>query len=691
MTPVRMPAVAVRPDTVAINGGMNTVVSPMMAKPGTARLAYNYEWALDGGLRRVDGIEPFDGRPAPQDSTYVLYEVTNPQAGLVAGAAVSGNSSLATGTCIYVSAATGASTKLFAMTAVTGTFLISEILLVAAANVGTISNLDPQDAMIDGYLDNDLSALAATVYRASIAKPTGSGAIRGVAVLNDKVYVWRDNAGGTAMAIWVSAVGGWTAVPLYYEISFTVGSGTQPAEGVTLAQGAASATLKRVVLESGTYAGGTAAGRYITTIPTGGVFGAGAFTTAAHGTIPGAGSGVYHGTQITLSPAGRVQTDAYTFTASLADRRLYGCDGVNREFEFDGLVYVPLVVTGMGSIRATTVRCHRNYLFFGFRSSIQKSAVGAAYQWSAVLGAGEIGAGDDITNLISVGGAVASSSLMVLCKNAIFVLYEDSTGDFLLTPLSRVSGGQAYSAQDIGGVVALDTPGVVRYPASQSFGNFAWDMVSIPIQSTARNQTCNCSVYVPGLFKYRIFLSDGSALSGLPIGKGQFHWSILNYGRTMVVAEQGEISGVARTFYGDSTGWVYEADVGRSFAGDVIEHAAILHPMSQKSQMVNKSYRYAQLEISADSAIEIQTAANFNDSGGDSQAIALNQLGAALQFDVSDFDTSYFDGGISVRQTVPCEGIGPSVAHTIFGSSAGERSHTIHAVTVVFSPRRIAR
>lgn len=58
-----MPNTRVQPDGTAIAGGMDIVGSPIYAKPGRARIAYNYEWSTGGGLERIAGIEPFDGRP----------------------------------------------------------------------------------------------------------------------------------------------------------------------------------------------------------------------------------------------------------------------------------------------------------------------------------------------------------------------------------------------------------------------------------------------------------------------------------------------------------------------------------------------------------------------------------------------------------------------------------------------------
>ena len=671
-----MPPVQVTADSAVIGGGMNLTVPPIFAKPGTSRLAYNYEFGVNGGSERLRGIEPFDGRPAPSAGAYVLMECEDTISGIALGDTVDGATSGAAGKVIYISGAQ------LAVTRVTGVFA-EEDLEVSGVVKATVTDTAPS---VDGFVENAIYKAVADDYQADITKVPGSGAIRGLAILNDVVYAWRDNAGGTAMAIYKSSGSGWTAVALLEQVSFTGGS-SEYAEGETLTQGGASATIARVVLESGAWSG-TAAGRLIISGRTGGNFSAGASAGGGVATLSGAQ------TAITLSPAGRVRTDAYTFTAELSAKRLYGCDGVNSEFEFDGTVLVPLN-TGMGSIRATSVRCHKQHLFFGYRGSLQHSAIGDPYVWSVVFGAGELGTGDEITNLISVGGATAAAALLVLCRNALFVLYGTSSDDWDLQPLSRVSGAQADSAQDIGGVVALDAPGVVRYPATQDFGNFAWDTVSMDIQTIARGQSCACSVFVTGLFKYRIFFTDGTAISGLPRQKGGgFDWSVIDYGKTILFAEHAEIAGVARTFYADNEGWVYEADKGRSFAGEAITYALKLQPLSQRSPMVEKTYRDAQLEIQAESACTIHTSAEFGTSSsgvpeGQTQEVQTPQYGSGLIYDLSDYDQSYWDVSSVSRKMVPVEGDGTNVAMTIAGTSDNELTHTVWSVTVFYTPRKI--
>ena len=673
----------VKIDAVALMGGLDTQTTALFSRPGTARLAYNYEPAVAGGYERIGGIERFDGRFNPNLATYAYLQCTAAHTAAL-GNTVTGVTSTATGKVIYVDGA------FLAVTRTTGTFADGEVLNVGGSPVGTLTaaGTDPE---VSGPLDNELSALAAADYRADITVVPGSGPVRGVAILNNNVYAWRNNAGGTALVAFKSTTSGWTALPLYYELSFTGGS-AEPAEETTLTQGGVTATIKRVVLQSGEWGAGTAAGRYILTVASGGSWASGALSTTGAGTVPAGGPGVYLGTQITLGPGGRVRTDVTTFSGAANTRRLYGCDGVNREFELGDDVIVPLE-TGM-TVRATSVVAHRNHLFFGYRSSLQHSGTNDPYKWTVLSGAAELGTGDTITNLVSVSGSELAAVLMVLCANSVLALYGDDSSTWVLKPLSRESGSSPDSAQDVAGVVSLDEPGFVRYPPTQAFGNYRWDSVSQQIESIARGKASLCSVWVADKSKYRVFFTDGTAVCGMPKGRGQFDWTTIDYERTVQIAVHGEITGTPRTFIGDADGWVYECDVGRSFAGETIEYALRLNEMSQRSPSYLKQYTRLEVEAQGASYFTLAAQAEFFDADEEiepTETIDVSQFGAGLRWDIQNWDQAHWDAGDTSRKRFPFEGQGCSVAISLAGESDQELPHIVRALTTSYIIRRQAR
>lgn len=668
----RMPPVRRIPSGAVIAGGMDVVVSPMFAKPGLARLAYNYEYSSSGGIDRISGIEPYDGHPSPSAAIYVYMRCSADIAGIAVGDTVTGVTSSATGLVIYVFGA------YLAVTKITGAFEVED-LQVGGVTKATVAEVA---ASVDGFLDNDLSKAAADAYQVDIGKVPGNGTIRGIAILKDKVYAWRNDTDPRYMNIYVASSSGWTLVPMLNQVSFTAGTAAY-VDGDTLTQGGVSATIKRVVLESGDWGPGTAAGRFIVTNPTGGHF--------AFGAAVGGGACTLSAPEdpIVLSAAtGSVRTYRYAFT-TVESMRLYGCDEVNPEFEFDGEVWVPLN-TGMGTKRARAVVCFKHYLMFAYDGSLQLGGLGNPYQWSPVVGAGELATGDMINDMLPVGGQSDAAALFMTCQNSLHVLYGTSTADFNLVPLSHVSGGQRFAAQDIGGIVTLDTPGIMRYPVTRSFGNFSWDNVSTSIRPLVKGQKCRASVYASNVYKYRLFFEDGTAVSGLPIGNKAFAWSVIDYGRNIMVALCDDIDDTARTFYGDDQGWVYEADLGRSFAGEEVQYGLVLHPLSQSSPLVEKTYRYTEVEVESSSAFTLKSSAQFgNNDDGATEQQSTPQYGAGGVYDLTNFDQSYWDTASVGRLLLPTEGPGTTITLLLSGKSDRELTHTLYAVNVVYTPRKV--
>ena len=668
-------------DASAFGGGLDLTSPPGLAKSGTARFATNYEAEFGGGYRRLGGFERFSGRPSPSAAIYTLLEATAGFTDLVVGDAVNGLTSGATAVVIYVTATQIGVTKI-----VGGPF-VNEVIREGAIARGTVTDTQP---VIDGFLDNVISEAAAGLYRTDIVAPAGADLIRGVAILNSVVYCWRGSGGN--LITYKEGATGWTVVPLFSQVSFTGGSAVY-AEGSSLVQGAATATVKRVVLESGTFGAGTAAGRLIID-PVAGVFAAGAAVGGGACVLAGAAA------VISVLDGGRVQTFAFNFTASLNAERLYCCDGVNAEFEFDGTVLVP-ITTGMGAIRATQVIAHKNHLFYLYRGSLQHSSIGNPYQWSAVTGAAELGTGDVGTGLLVVSGSESSAALMVICRDSVFVLYGTAAAgsepwDF--KKISDQAGGQANAAQEIAGVhMTFDRDGFNRFRPTQSFGNFEYESVSRNIDPLVRNASVKCSVLVRNKSRYRCFFSDGLFVSATFTGKS-FEWMPCDYGMVIECAVGGEINGFYRVFYGGFDGMVYEADVGRSFDGLAVEAGLRLSSQSQRSPLTLKQYRHAEVQIEAESAFEIAVAGEFDDSDPNSAGVSTTNInafrqvyGAGLFYDFNSWDRAYWDVALVNRLRFPIHGQGRSMSLLLRSLSTNELPHTLKTNQIMFTPRKLAR
>lgn len=667
----------IKPDSVWLKGGLDLISPPGYAAPGTCRFSLNYEAVFGGGYRRTGGIERFDGQAMPSKALFYVIEASSGFTGVVVGNTLTGAVSGASGQVIYVTA-----TKI-AVTRLSGGSFGLEAVKVGLTTVGIVTSTTPA---IDSFLDNTLASLAADNYRSAISMPPGSGPIRGVAILNETVYCWRDFA--TELRTYKSTTAGWVLVTHFSQVGFTAGTVLYP-EGSTISIAGNTAIIKRVVLESGSWSAGTAAGRFIVSPQTGALT-AGVAGGGGAATLTGAPA------QIAMVSGGRVETVVSNFTASPSTRRLYGCDGVNAEWEFDGTVLVPLN-TSMPSIRATHVIAHKNHLVYAYQSSVLYSAVGDPYKWSAILGAGELGTGDTVTNLINTSGSELSSALLVLCKNSAWALYGIDDVNMRFNHLAEEAGAQAYSAQSMGGAMSFDHESFYRFTATQMFGNFQYESISLKIAPMVRGKTVACSVLAKNKSTYRCFFTDGMFVTGTPSGDS-ISWMASDYGVIVNCCTSGEIGGQYRIFVGDSNGWVFETDVGRSFDGQQIQAGIRFSSQNQGSNILIKQYRYAELEIQSESSFTLASAAEFSDSDPalasvDTTAMTnfIRQYGAGLLWDFNAWDRAYLDVSMINRTRYPIYGQGRSVSMLVQSASNSELPHTIKSMTITYTPRRLAR
>ena len=678
----------IRAKYVGFEGGYDTTSDRLHAGPGLVAYGLNYEPRLVGGYRRTGGYERFDGRARPSDASYLGMTASTVWATSV-GQVLTGQTSGATGVVAYINAAS----TWIAVTQVTGTFTLGEVLKNAGlAVVGTYVG---DSEVYTSTTQNTILAAAADVYRAAIGKVPGTQ-VRGICELNGTVYAWSDVS--AAGAIYKSSASGWTAVPLYYELSFTGGS-VQPAEGSTITQGAVTATVKRVVLESGAWTGGTAAGRYIVTAPAGGSFIANtAFSTAGAGGTPAAGASPYLGTQITLLANGDYAFDTGVFAGSV--KRIYGCDGVNREFEFDGDVLVPLN-TGMGSTRASCVCVHAKQLFLAYKHAVQHSAIGFPYQWTALAGAAEIGTSATVTNMLSTGGSQTAAALMIFTVQGVFVLYGTSDANYVLTNLSQETGADKFSAQSLSTAVSTSRNGIRISSSTQRFDNFSYDLASQRVDGYTKARIVTCSLLQRSRSLYRIFFNDGTGLVGVPKGSpapgtpvSVIQWMPFAYNFQVRKCWRSEVNGVERMFASGDTGYVYELDVGRSFDGAAITAFLFMHPFTDDSPWQRKTFRQVDLEASGESPFTVT--ADFDYDYGDPDELvtptrALMSSDVTSLYDVASWDTAYWDGSNATRLRFKSKGGGVAMGLRFYSSSASELPHTLLGASIYFTPRRQMR
>ena len=462
-------------EVIQCGGGLDLVTPTLLLKSGVMRNSINFECNVSGGYNKISGYFRYDGHTNPATATYIALWFGTLSYVPAVGDTVTDTTSSATGvvSAVYI--------DYVAVTQVTGVFSIGDVINDGANTIGTIitptTSTCPSFPILS-YADSVNTVMAQQIYINAISAIPGSGAVSGGFTINGIVYGFRSN--GTNNILYKSTAAGWVLVPFFNELKFTetAGGTGYPVDGATITQGGVTATVKRVCLQGGAWLGASAVGKLIITNPIGGNFAAGtASITGVTGTLTLTGVQ----TAISFLPGGTIEYINANFTGATATARIYACDGVNREFEFDGTTLTP--IDNGKSLPAKHIVSYRNYLLVMVQSSIIWSAIGAPYDWTSNHGSGEVALGDTGTGMKIMPGNSTTSALNVMTASSTSVLYGTDATNWQLMPYSNGGiGALDYSVQNLTHMHGLDTRGAYDLQTTLNYGNFNQSMITHNIQ-----------------------------------------------------------------------------------------------------------------------------------------------------------------------------------------------------------------
>jgi hypothetical protein len=673
---------------VSFPGGLDLVTPPLRLQNGALTDCLNFEMAQFGGYSRVDGYERVDGHASPSAASYTIIQIvafTNlPTAGQTITQAVSG----ATGTIV---AFLGRGTPYIIVTQVTGVFDATHALTTPGpVAIGTATTLT---IALDAQTKAIYTAQAADVYRALIQEVPGAGAVLGVAAMAflgvDHLYAFRANVGATDVLLYKASPSGWVLIPYFNLVSFTAGGTANPLDGDTLTQGGVTATIQRVMWQSGAWAG-SAVGQFVVTNPSGGNFAVGAATTTSGATLTL--SGVQ--TPITMAAGGRFEFTKCNFSGQLVTRRIYGCDGVNPPFEFDGVTLAP-IATGLSPNQPSHIYFHKNFLFITQAASLIYCGAGNPFKWDAVDGGGEIAAGDTITGMITLPGSQTSATLAVfLATNAAFLYGTDPT-TFNFVTFNTGIGALPYSMQNLFDTFFLDTLGVVTLKTTLNWGNFLPSTLTKNILPFIQQERGNlvASSLAREKSQYRLFFDDGYGLFCTILNQQYLGSALVLYPNVMNCVDTTILTtDVEVTYAGSNSGYVYQLDAGTSFDGAAIAAYFVTAWDAIRSPRVLKRFRAASIEVQGGSYADIQYGYQLGyNSAQLAQLPAMDlplNLGAVPHWDSFIWDAFVWDGSGLSPTDVDETGTAENIRVTISSGTNYIASYTVNSVIHHYSMRR---
>jgi hypothetical protein len=677
--------------------GGEILTDPALSQPpGSLLYGKNYEVYPEGGYRRIDGYERFDGRTKPSESLYWILEFQTGTAASVDTNVITGATSGATAELIADAVVESGSyagsdaVGYMAVALLTGTFTVGENIQVSASTVAVVKTAENALGATTDALDTTYSRASIERARSKIGTVTGSGPIRGVWVYSGSTYAFRDNVGATECKMYKSSTSGWTAVDLGQYIKYNTGSAAV-SEGDTLtgATSGATGTVRRITITTGAIGTSNATGVFVLT-GVSGTFQSGENLQVSSSTVAVSTSAL---ATIALVPGGRYEFVNYNFGGSTSTNRMYWVDGFNTAFEWDGTYAVPLF-TGMSVDTPRHIAAHKKHLFLAFqKGSLQHSSIGDPYGWSVITGASEIGTGGEITGLqVQPGDAMA-----VFNRNRIYVLYGTSSSSWNLKTFSNDSGAGEYTVQNLTETMFLDDRGVTTLSAVNAYGDFAMNSISKkirPIISDKKGLSIS-SVRVRAKGQYRLFFNDGTGIYATFSGNKIAGFIRIDLGKVVyTICSAEDALGDEILFFGSDDGYIYQMDKGTSFDGSSIEAMLRLSYYHYDSPTRDKRFRKIQFEMTADSSVSVQFSPDYSYSDPnvpEARTRTLSIDGSGGYWNINNWDSFNWTGQIISTSEENLDGIGTNMGMLILSEATYEQPHIIQGVTVHYSPRRVRR
>ena len=692
-----------------MGGGLSLSKQQMRLAPGELVAGHNMEISIGGGYARTGGYQRFSGTTVtPANNVYQVigFSGAGPrelQEGDILIGQTSAKQAAACGAASITSGefASNNAAGTLGIALMTGAFTVGERVHVNSVYAFTVTLAAEASSIDDGNRDVWVRG-AANTARTRIAAVPGSGPVRGVVPFNGSTYAFRDNAAGTAGAMWKATTSGWTEVALSNKlIEFDNGQVLIPdyvTGYTTITIGTATALVVRVGLRSGAWGATAPADRakgvlavqnIVGTFTNGQTIMVGATAYAAATTQP---------VSVNLPAGGRYEFDQWNFYGSTDTKRLYGVNGVGPGFEFDDHygqnTFIP-IATGMVSNIPEHVTVHKNYLFFTFKGSVQNGGAGSPHAWTARLGAGEFGVGEQITAIRSIRQDV----LGVTTTNSVHLLYGDGASGanaWSLKKLSREVGCFAGCIVEVPGTVAIcDTNGVLSLAATQSFGDMQPTALSVDIDPALRTATGTPIALLTNrnLSQMRLFYDDGTAFYGTFVGSKLAGWCpILHSHPFFCIATGEDATGQEVQYAGGQDGYVYQLNASDSFDGEEIEALLHLPFFHYGTPERKKRFRKIVLEMNCPSALTLEYATEFNygdeQYGAHTPTLKPNNGGL---YDIGVFGQFVYDGGFLTAPIAHIAGVGKNMGIVIRVASDIAQPWSIQAAHVHFSPWGIQR
>ena len=384
--------------------------------------------------------------------------------------------------------------------------------------------------------------------------------------------------------------------------------------------------------------------------------------------------------------------------------KIYGADGVNPAFEFNGFNLQQIKSTYTPDI-PRHIEANGNRLALGFRAGeIAMSVLGDPTDFSAVSGAGSIGVTDSLTGM----SASPDGSMYIFTKNKSYIFYGMSgpLANAELKKYSKDVGCLPYTNQTLGDKSLMwDKYGLTTIDAVERFGDIASNSISNKVQYRFDTMYPRCSTVIGSKAQYRVYLvpnvndhdpiAPTQALLATMIRGGSLGITHATFPFTVGVCSYGTVfwDGTETAdvhVVGTTAGDVYEMDAGTSYDGVAYTSTLVLPFTHAGSPGYAKKFRKIDINVDAAEETTIQFAAEFSfGRTGDSREVVLAPSGAL--WGTKSWGDFVWGGGTVGHLESYINGHGENMSLTITSTGDDVPQYTLKDISITYQMQRINR
>ena len=401
----------------------------------------------------------------------------------------------------------------------------------------------------------------------------------------------------------------------------------------------------------------------------------------------------------TWLPGGNFKFKVANFTGSAATGRdgfsLYGVDGVNPAFVFDGtstqFIETGVAITGFKDNPNSLAVLPSQMLALGYNEgTVMLSSVGDPTQFSVAAGAAEIAVSDPVVDLM----VQPAGNLAIFCNSSVKILSGKTVNDFELTTFSERLAATTNSIQPLGDTVFLSDDGLNRLARVDEFGDYRDAPLSEKIKPLLDKlkRHVMCSWMVASNNEYRIMFRGGLGVIMKCDGPSVVGFSTFDYKVPLSCAWSSEAETEQEYIYAGSaeTGYVYRLEHGDSFDGQKIESVMSTAFNFGGSVEQRKRFKKVMLELDTSESAQLQVRAELDYASPEAPPLYPHEIkydGGGGFYDLSYFQSILWSEGHQNPTDAYVIGVGRNLSLAVYSEHDEEPPHRLSAYILHWSMR----